>query len=140
MVKRGSWVPRSKAFIVIEVGLGYIAASYGVNLILSDSYRKLITPVTLAAVESVMPLYMYGYLLILGSVLLAIGLVGRWPLYASVGHLVMAVLFSSIGVSVLQVAPLNEVLLVMGLLLHPTMATALARDVGKAAGEQALRK
>lgn len=140
MVKRGTWVPRSTAFLFMELGLGYINLSYGVNLIFSESYRKLVTPATLAAVETIMPLAVYGYLLIAGSLLLVVGILGQWPLYASASHLIMAVIFTAIGVSVLQVAPLNQILLVIGLVLHPTMATALARDVGRAAGERALRK
>ena len=140
MIRRGAWVPRSTAFVVVEVSLGWISASYGLNLIFSDPYKRLVTPATLAAIESIGSLELFGYLLLAGSVLLATGIIGRWPIAAAVGHLVMAVVFVSIGVSVLQVAPLNQVFLVMGLVLHPTMAIALARDVGTAAGNRDLRK
>ena len=140
MLRRGGWVPRSIAFVVIELGLGWMGFSYGLNLIFSEPYRRLVTPATLDAIESIAPLQNFGYVLIFGSTCLFIGLACRWPLFASVGHLIMSVVFVALGISFLEVAPLNQTFIVLGLVLHPTMATALARDVGKAAGEKALRK
>lgn len=137
---RGTWRPRTAAFVVVEGCLAWISGSYGLNLLYSSQFRQMVTPATIQSIESIGPLHLFGEGLLLGAALLIIGLVLFRPVIAVAGHTVMAVLLVSLGVSIFQVDALNEVFLVMGLVLHPTMAVALSHDVGTALGSADARK
>ena len=133
MTWRGSpWRPRSRAFATVELSLAWISITYGLNLIFSAQYRTLVTPLTLAAIREFAPLPAWGWALVAGGSLLALGVGTSWPYVAVAGHAAQAFVITALGAAVFQVDNLNQVFLVIGVVLHPVMAMTLGRDASAA--------
>jgi hypothetical protein len=130
----GVWRPRSRAFLAVDVALAWISLTYGMNLLYQTHYQTVVTPSIYTSIQSIAPLEVWGTAFVGGAVLLVAGLAIRRPHIAIAGHLTSAMVLVGLGVAVVEVSPLNQVSLILGVVLHPVMAMTLAGDWGHAQG------
>jgi hypothetical protein len=133
------WRPRSWAFLAIDMGLAWIGITFGMNLVFSDKYRGYATSQAIASIEQMASLEVWGWAFIVGAALLVLGVAGRWPLLAVLGHVAQSMLTILFGLAVFKVDPLNQTALVIGVVLHPVMAVTLAFDSGTAQARSAVK-
>jgi hypothetical protein len=128
MIRRSAWRPRSWAFVTVEAALAWIGASYGFNLVFATQYKMLVTPATIAGISHFAPLAVWGWSLTVGALLLVVGLVAHSPAVAFAGHVIQVFILAALGYAVFQIDAFNQVFLVLGLVLHPTMAATVIGD------------